>query len=155
MIRAFKGIFKSFFLATNLFYTMCILEPDHKHRFSPLYKGCLVTIHVHLRKEQNYNSNAEPIIPQHHMIIINFSGTNSSKMSACRNASTARSSSTSRISSIETELTRPSLFLLLPFFRECLNLLDAFSAFLFNEPIIVLLSSPEFSKSDFLSLLSF
>nr|GMD05039.1 hypothetical protein Iba_chr06bCG2850 [Ipomoea batatas] len=47
------------------------------------------------------------------------------------------------------------LFLRLLFFlRECLNFVEAFSAFFFREPILVLLSSSEFSKSDFLSLLS-
>jgi hypothetical protein len=56
---------------------------------------------------------------------------------------------------METELTRPSLFLLLLFFlRECLNLVDALIAFFFRDPILVLLSSSEFSKSDFLSFLS-
>lgn len=72
-----------------------------------------------------------------------------------RKPSTAWSSSTSRISSIETELTRPSLFLLPLFFlRECLNLVEALIAFFFRDPILVLLSSSEFSKSDLRSLLS-
>ena len=46
------------------------------------------------------------------------------------------------------------LLLLLFFFKECLNLVDALIAFFFNDPILVRLSSSEFSKSDFLSLLS-
>jgi len=72
-----------------------------------------------------------------------------------RKASTACSSSKSRTSSIDTELTRPSLFLLPLFFlRECLNLEDALSAFFLRDPILVLLSSSEFSKSDLLSLFS-
>jgi len=72
-----------------------------------------------------------------------------------RKASTAWSSSKSRTSSIETELTRPSLFLLLLFFlRVCLNLEDALSAFFLRDPILVLLSSSEFSKSDLLSFFS-
>lgn len=72
-----------------------------------------------------------------------------------RNASTACCSSKFRTSSMETELTRPSLFLLLLFFFSvCLNLDDALSAFFLRDPILVLRSSSEFSKSDLRSFFS-
>lgn len=51
-------------------------------------------------------------------------------------------------------MTRLSLFLLFFFFKECLNLVDAFIAFFFKDPIRVLLSSSEFSISDLRSFRS-
>jgi len=58
-------------------------------------------------------------------------------------------------SSIEIELTRSSLFfLLLFFFSKCLNLEDVLSVFFFRDPILVLVSSSQFSKSNLLSFFS-
>lgn len=55
---------------------------------------------------------------------------------------------------METELLRLALFFRFFLLRECLNLLDALIAFFFRLPILVRLSSSEFSKSDFRSFLS-